>query len=184
MVGRNQGAGRPDLSARSTWTALAIAFVYMGTFAVLYVLVPDLFMFGHAFGADPAQFAAIRSTTVVLLRFVAAYCMFDAMLIVFVSGIKGAGDTRFVLFTSVVASIALVLLSWAAVAHFGMGLSACWWIITLWIMAVGVIYLLRFVQGKWRTMHVIESDVVLKSDEFDAEPIAFIAKESVSTKAE
>ena len=31
MVGRNQGASQPDLSARSTWTAFAIALVYMGT---------------------------------------------------------------------------------------------------------------------------------------------------------
>ena len=33
---------------------------------------------------DPARFESIRQTTVVLLRFVAAYCLFDAMNVVFV----------------------------------------------------------------------------------------------------
>ena len=33
----------------------------------------------------------------VLLRFVAAYCLFDALNVVFAGALKGAGDTRFIM---------------------------------------------------------------------------------------
>ena len=156
LVGQQLGRNRPDMAARATWTSLWMALVYMGTMALLYVLVPDLFLMGHASGAAPEQFAQLRNVTIVLLRFVAAYCLFDACLIVFVNAIKGAGDTRFVLITSLIMAPLPVLAGWWGIAYFGWGLIWCWVVITAWICSLGLIYLTRFLQGHWRKMRVIE----------------------------
>ena len=83
LVGRYQGANQPESSKQITWTGLSIAIVYTGTFAVLYVLVPDWFLFGHSLGSNPSEFSVLRNTTVISLRFVAAYCLFDSIIIVF-----------------------------------------------------------------------------------------------------
>ncbi|NUQ64502.1 MAG: MATE family efflux transporter [Pirellulales bacterium] len=160
MVGQQLGSGRADLASRATWTSAWIAGVYTGVIGIFYVLTPDLLMIGHAAGTSPEQFIELRDITVVLLRFVAAYCLFDAMTIVFASAIKGAGDTRFILWNTIVVSPGPVLVTWAGVRWFGLGLVWCWIVVTAWICVLGVIYLGRFLQGRWREMRVIEPDFV------------------------
>jgi MATE family multidrug resistance protein len=122
------------------------------------VLVPDAFMFGHAAGAAGADFAALRDTAVVLLRFVAVYSLFDAMNLIFVSAIKGAGDTRFILATTAVTSPLPVAATWWGVRYAGGGLLWCWVVITVWIVLLALIYWGRFLQGHWRQMRVIEAE--------------------------
>jgi len=157
MVGQQLGQDNPEMASRATWTSLRLALCYAGTMAVLYVAVPDLFLFGYASGADPRHFTELRELTIVLLRFVGAYCLFDAMMVVFVNAIKGAGDTRFILLTTLIMSPLPVLAGWAGIRYFDLGLIWCWTVITAWIVALGVIYFARFMQGKWQHMRVIES---------------------------
>jgi MATE family multidrug resistance protein len=96
---------------------------------------------------------------VVLLRFVAAYCLLDAMNLIFCSAIKGAGDTMFVLLTTIIAAPLPVVAAWAGIQWGGLGLYWCWTVVTVWVWCLGVAYLLRFLQGKWREMRVIESEL-------------------------
>ena len=158
LVGQQLGHNRDDLAARATWTSLGVAVLYTATFAVLYIFAPDVFLVFHAMGADPKEYEPLRATVVVLLRLVAAYCMFDAMNLVFSGAIKGAGDTAFVLKTVVAVSPVPVL-----TVLFGqqwLGLLGCWIVLAVWVFVLGVIYLTRFLQGKWRTMRVIEPELM------------------------
>jgi multidrug resistance protein, MATE family len=156
MVGQQLGRNKPDRAATATWTALVIAMLYMGAMAVLYVTVPDVFLKGPAAGATAAAFGPLRDLTVVLLRFVALYCLFDAMNVIFVSAIRGAGDMRFILWTTLILSPLPVAAAWWGVARQGWGILWCWTVVTLWVCAAGLIYLARFLQGRWRHMRVIE----------------------------
>ncbi len=160
MVGQQLGANRPDMAARATWTAFVMAMVYMCTMSLFYVSVPDWFLMGHAAGMAHEQFEPLRALIVVLLRFVAVYCLFDAMNVVFMSAIRGAGDTRFVFWTSLGTSLLPLSLAWLGIHHLHRGLFWCWTLITLWVCSAGLIYLARFLHGKWRTMRVIEPEVV------------------------
>ena len=103
-------------------------------------------------------FGPLRETTVVLLRFVAAYCLFDALNVVFVSAIRGAGGMRFILWTTLATSPPPLLATWWGVTWQGWGLLWCWTVITVWICSLGLIYLARFLQGRWQQMRVIEPD--------------------------
>jgi len=48
-------------------------------------------------------------------------------------------------------------------------------VLTAWIFSLGVAYLARFIQGRWKSMRVIEPKVVLElmesAEELAAEPI-------------
>jgi multidrug resistance protein, MATE family len=163
LVGQQLGRNNPHLAARATWTSLCIALGYMGTMALVYVLFPGLLLKGHEWGMSPAEFvkfASLRHTTVVLLRFVAAYCLFDAMTVVFTGALKGAGDTRFIMIVSLLLTPMPVAIAWAGIYFFDFGLIWCWIAITLWICSLGVIYLARFLQGRWRHMRVIEPELL------------------------
>ncbi len=157
LVGQWLGAGRQDLAERSAWSGFHLSAIYMSLFAVGYVLLPRVFVWPFAAQANANNMEAVLNTTAVLLRFVAAYSLFDALNIVFGSAIKGAGDTRFVMLVNVALSwLVMVLPSYLAVRLFGKGLHTMWAAATLYIMFVGVAFLLRFMGGKWKSMRVIE----------------------------
>jgi MATE family multidrug resistance protein len=168
MVGQQLGRDRPQMAVRAAWTSLWMAELYMGAMAAVYVLLPDLLLLGHAAGTSPEQFHQLRATTVVLLRFVAAYCLFDALNVVFAAVLKGAGDTRFILLTTLLTALPPVAAVWAGIGWFHWELLSCWVVVTLWVSALGLIYLGRFLQGHWRHMRVIEPELLGEENHFAA----------------
>jgi MATE family multidrug resistance protein len=44
-------------------------------------------------------------------------------------------------------------------ARLGWGLLWCWVVLTAWVCSLGLIYLARFLQGRWRQMRVIEPEL-------------------------
>jgi MATE family multidrug resistance protein len=161
LVGERLGENRDDLAARATYTTLHIAWIYMLVISALYVFAPQVFLRG--FFPDTATLTAEQSAVIQasarLLCFVAAYNLFDATLMVFVGAIKGAGDTQFVLRVSLVLAALLAGFSWLCVEVWRLSVYGCWTLVTLWIWIAAAIYAMRFWQGKWRTMRVIESQV-------------------------
>ena len=160
LVGREIGSGNAEKAATATWSGCMIAMVYTGLMGVLYIVIPDIFLMAHKSGIEPAEFDSLRNTTVVLLRFVAAYCIFDALNLVFASALKGAGDVTFIMVVSCVVSIVLLSISWIGLNWLNFELFECWWLITAWIFTLGNTYLYRFLQGHWKQMKVIEPHLV------------------------
>lgn len=159
LVGERLGENRDDLAARATYTTLQISWAYMLVISLLYVFAPGVFLHGffpNGAGGSP-EHAAVEQLAAKLLRFVAAYNLLDATQMVFVGTLKGAGDTRFLLRVSVVLAVMLASLTWLCVEVWQAGIVGCWLLITLWCWVAAVTYLLRFLQGKWRRMRVIES---------------------------
>ena len=167
LVGQYLGKNRPDLAERSVYSSFHLTFLYMASVAAAYVLFPSIFLDPFASQADPASFIAIRKTTVILLRFVAVYSLFDALNIVFASAIKGAGDTRFVMFMiAIVSSVALVIPSYIALVLLDAGIYTGWTIASAYVSILGVIFLFRFMGGKWKSMRVIEQASYVKEESF------------------
>jgi MATE family multidrug resistance protein len=158
LVGQHLGENNDHLAARATWTALTIGLCYMAEISALYLAVPELFLWWFFAGADQPR--GLQSDVAILagalLRFVAAYNLFDALLTILANAIKGAGDTRFVLLVSLGMGSFIALSSWLAVEQWHLGIYGCWVVVVLWVWGLGIIYLLRFIQGKWRGMRVIE----------------------------
>ena len=129
----------------------------MFSIAAAYVLVPDIFVAPFAHRADPSGFGEIYRYSIVLLRFVAVYSIFDTMNIIFCSAIKGAGDTRYVMTMTVILSIfVLIIPVYLAVEVFKTGLMIAWVTATAYVSLLGITFYIRFRGGKWKTMRVIE----------------------------
>jgi MATE family multidrug resistance protein len=102
---------------------------------------------------------------VVLLRFVAIYCLFDSLNIVFASGVKGAGDTRFVMAMIFVFSfLGLALPTYIAMVYLRLGLMVAWTIMTIYVVILGFAFLFRFLNGKWKTMLVIDTKDMIEKE--------------------
>jgi MATE family multidrug resistance protein len=157
LVGQYLGKNRPDLAQKSTYSGFHLTFVYMTAVAAGYAFVPEIFVAPFAAKSDPKQFAEVYPLAVILLKFVALYSIFDTMNLIFASAVKGAGDTRFVMYMVVVLSgLILVGPTYLAVVVFGYGLMAPWVFATAYVIILGFAFYFRFLNGKWKTMRVIE----------------------------
>jgi len=161
MVGQWLGSDRPDLASRATWASFHMTFVYMTTIAALYVAAPSWFIAPFAAGTDPATFDEVSRLATVILNFVAVYCVFDTMNVIFASALKGAGDTRFVMYGSVgLAWAIMVIPTWVVCERGGSGIYSAWTFLSAYVIVLGFGFLFRFLQGRWRTMRVIERPAV------------------------
>jgi MATE family multidrug resistance protein len=158
LVGQKLGEDRPELATRSARTALELCLAYMGTISLLFVLVPQVFLYGFFLHDAPTGAAAegVHELTIHLMRFVAAYNLFDAVVIIFVSVLRGAGDTRFVMRMSICMSGLLAGGTAVGVNVLHFNVYGAWTYITLWVWALALLYWLRYRRGPWRGMRVIE----------------------------
>lgn len=160
LVGNRVGEGRPELASKTTWLAFKLSAAWMLSFALIYVFAPDVILAPYANRDDPVQFEAIRNQVVVLLRFVAAYCFFDAMAVVFSNAVRGAGDTKFPMLLSFLSCwLVMVVPTWICTKYYGGSLMFSWSACTIYITLIGFGMMLRFQSGKWKSMKVIEDDL-------------------------
>jgi len=166
MVGQRLGQNRPEAAEYCTWTGFHLALFYMGGMSLAYILLPDLFLFPFGLRSQGAEFEAARDLAMTLLRIVGIYCVFDAMYMSFTAALKGAGDTRFIMFVSVALGWALLVIpSWVALVWFQAHLYVLWGLMCFYIIVMGVTFYFRFRAGQWKRMRVIEEVPIIPAEE-------------------
>ena len=158
LVGQSLGRNRPEVARRSTTSAAILTFAYMSVTAGIIVLVPDPFInLFRPIGAHEG-FAQTRQFARVLLRFVAVYSLFDVANVTYAAALRGAGDTRYTMFASLVLSLGIMVLPvWISLEVLHLGLYTAWSFMALYVIAMGLVFFRRYLAGKWETMRVIES---------------------------
>jgi MATE family multidrug resistance protein len=158
LVGQAIGRGQPEAGVYSTTSALHITLAYMLLLAAIFVIIPEplLYLFkGNNY--DSTHYAEIMDLGVILMRFVAVFCFFDALNLIYSGAIKGAGDTRFIMWTIAALSLGVMIVPvYIAIEIIGAGLYTAWTLATIYICSLGLAFMLRYRQGKWKKMRVIE----------------------------
>jgi MATE family multidrug resistance protein len=158
LVGQALGRDCPLDAEKATSSTAHITFLYMLVVVLIYLLAPEWLMnLFHTRGSAEADFKAIFQIGLVLLRFVALFSLFDTLFVVYSSAIKGAGDTRFVMWTILVMSMGIMVLpAYVGVIYFGTGIYPVWVCFTVYVCLTGLVFRWRYIQGKWKEMRVIE----------------------------
>lgn len=165
LVGQRLGEGRPDLAERTTWSGLKIGLAYMTAIGLIYLLLPNQLATIFQSESDASRWQQVADLIPALLAFVALYSLFDAMNLVFSFALRGAGDTRFVTIIAFALSWPIMVLPTWAAWHYGWGLYWAWTFASVYILLLAFVYLLRFRQGRWRSMRVIETTALAFPDE-------------------
>ena len=167
LVGQAVGANDIPHGERSVRSARVLGISYMAVLAVIFFFWPDPLLL--AFNKVSSEIVA---ETRIMLRFVTGYLFFDALFIIYSSAIKSAGDTRFSMITHI--TLAITLYSTPCLALFaayrkpwftelfgtaarGWCLWGIWSISVIYVIICGVVFYLRYRQGKWKTMKVIDN---------------------------
>lgn len=154
LVGRYIGAGKPHLAERRAHLGFAVCAVYMMAAGAMLALFRQPLI--AIFTQDPET----QRIGEMLMFFVALYQIFDAMFLVYVSALRGAGDTM------VPAAVQAVLV-WTIVVGGGT-VVALWFpqagVAGLWVLAMafgailGFYLLLRFRKGAWKEIRLHHED--------------------------
>ena len=158
LVGQALGRNRVDEALAATKATIHIVLFYIFLLLFLFLLVPqpllELFRPNHM---TPEGYAAIREAGIILLRFVAAYLFFDALYMVCIGVLKGAGDTRFIMWSIGLLSLAVMILPiYIGVEVFGAGLYYAWSCATLFVFCLFAASFWLYQQGRWKKVRVIE----------------------------
>jgi len=158
MVGQAMGRGEPEQAAYATKSVLHIALVYMAPMGVLFVAFPGPFIeLFQARGDAARDFAPVLASGTVLMRYLAAFCLLDAIAITYMGGLKGAGDTRFIMLTMAGASLCCMVGPLLVLGHFGsVGIHASWLCLLAYVAALAATFMTRFRKGPWRTLRLID----------------------------
>lgn len=157
LVGQALGSDKPYLAERATSSGLQLSMSYTFIFAALYLVIPDVFIYPFASNTDPTMFESIRQHALTAFKFVAFWSVCDTLHIVISSSLKGAGDTRFLMLTTVILSVGIFILpTYFLLEVLDKGLEAAWTVGAFYIFTTGITLLLRYIYGPWRTMRVIE----------------------------
>ena len=160
LVGKYIGMGKPEFAARATINAYRLTCIYMVVIGLVFVLLssPLYELFRPRTGTGSAQeFAKIKGVGATLLMFIAFYNFFDAMNFVFASALRGAGDTKFVMWMLLcLSSLCFVVPSWIAIRIFNTSIYTMWTIATIYLCILGSCFYLRYRAGYWQKMRVIE----------------------------
>lgn len=158
LVGNAQGAMQPEVSWMVTWKGIGISQVWMILMGIVFIALPkELFALFNA--GNPGGSGELAATGIILLRFVALYCLLDAFNYIFMGSLVAAGDTRW---TMVVSTLLHVLFITALLAadRWHRTLMTEWTIATIFVMVQALFWMGRFLQGKWKTMRMIEPAVI------------------------
>ncbi len=149
LVGQNLGAGQPDRAQESVWATWRITATIGAVAGVLMLTIPSWIM--RIYTTDPGVIA----TGTMLLRIVALAQVPMTTYFVIAGGLRGAGDTRMMLYIST-GSVWLVRLGLAQlfVGVLGRGIDFVWYAMVLdWFVRAGL-SVLRFQRGKWKDLRV------------------------------
>jgi Na+-driven multidrug efflux pump len=76
--------------------------------------------------------------------------VFFALAMVVRNGLRGVGDTTWILWITVASCYGLRLpLAWYLGVHLGHGLVGIWWALSAELVVRGLLFLLRFLFGRW-----------------------------------
>ncbi|BDQ37944.1 hypothetical protein SYK_23040 [Pseudodesulfovibrio nedwellii] len=157
MVGQAMGDKKPDMAAYATKSVLHLAMAYMGAMALLFIVFPEVLMnLFKAHGETQIEFNAVLTMGVMLMRYAAVFTLIDAVAIVYVGGLKGAGDTKFVMKTMVMTSMFCIVFPLIALHILDIkGIHGPWMCILLYVLVLATTYATRFRKGPWRKIRVI-----------------------------
>ena len=144
LAGQFLGAGNPRLARRAIWACTLVGMAIMGSCGLVFMLAGERLT---AFiSLEPVHLETVPR----LLFACGSVQVFFALAMVVRNGLRGVGDTTWILWITVASCYGLRLpLAWYLGVHLGHGLVGIWWALSAELVVRGLLFLLRFLFGRW-----------------------------------
>ena len=160
LVGQYIGRVRKQIAEKVVYNAWRIQIPYLILLAVFYIVFPDFLVdiFRSAGGAENSgvDFGQVKMMAHTLL-FVAAFSnVFDSLRFTFMGGLRGAGDTKAILY--IIGGCSLVLMipgTWFMTMVLHCNLLQVWGFMVTYCFILMLLLFLRFNSGAWKKIDML-----------------------------
>ncbi|NLV41973.1 MAG: MATE family efflux transporter [Candidatus Hydrogenedentes bacterium] len=151
IVGQWIGRGDPARAKARTYTALRLAMGYMVVMGCVFAVFGG-FLIRRVFDPESAEIVRLGHRLLILA---ALFQAFDAVNITCMGALRGAGDTRWIMWMTIFMSYGFSL-PLSVFFAFGLGLETygAWIGATIFIMTLSGVLFLRFHGEKWRNIQI------------------------------
>jgi putative MATE family efflux protein len=153
LVGQALGAKNPDNAERYGYETNKLAMIFMGVMGVIF------FVWAEPLASFFVTDQEIVDLAALCLRVVAfAQIPFSAVMVIS-GGLRGAGDTRWVMYLTAGGQWGIrLVLSFILIWGFGFNLVGAWIAMLLDVLIRGFMTLLRYRSGKWKNILTIKQE--------------------------
>jgi len=153
-VGQHIGAGRLEEAKKTTFLALKFAYIYAGVMMCLFIFATSslISVFTSGFAGNEGE---VLSYARVMLRLASLYTLADASQLVLAGALRGAGDTKWVMWISVVLHWILALSSFFLIRYRILSPVGMWLFFIGFVISLGICMFLRFRSEKWKEIRLI-----------------------------
>lgn len=159
LVGKYIGAGLPEVARRRAHTAVLIGTAYMGLCGLAFFVFryPLVRLFVEA--DNPAAEQIVQTGSLVMIC-AAVFQVFDALGIVYIGALRGAGDTLAPMLATTTLGWGLTVGGGALMIRYApqLGSIGPWLTASLYVIVLGILMLIRFERGSWRKIRLLERD--------------------------
>jgi len=148
MTGHFVGANDMRRSQEVIVAGFILAVSYSGVLGVLFILFREELLL--VFATPGQDFSAILGVGSRMMVGMATYVVADAVILVCSGVLRGAGDTRWLMLTSVLVHVLMLAVQLVAILGLGLGPIVSWWVFVATILSLALIYFLRVLSGRWR----------------------------------
>lgn len=148
MIGRSVGAGDLARANEVISAGFVIGICYSGVLALLYITFR--YPLVELFAPPVGEFGEIRELAAFMMVGLASYAIADAIIQVCGGVLRGAGDTRWVMWSSVSLHWAMLVLQFIIILVMDYGPRMSWLAFVVMILAIALVFALRLKSGIWR----------------------------------
>jgi MATE family multidrug resistance protein len=154
LVGRFIGAEDMDRLQEVIKAGFAMGIGYSALLAAVFLVfrVPLVDLFVDA-GPDVERIMSLGSFMMVGL---ATYVMADAIILISGGVLRGAGDTRWLMWVSILLHWLMLIVQYFVIKVWSLGPEVSWIVFVIMILMTGGAYVLRLLGSKWRTREAFE----------------------------
>lgn len=148
LIGRFVGAGNMAQANQVISSGFIAALGYSSVLAILFLVFRESLV--GLFETQDANFVEIRELASYMMVGLVTYMLADATILIAGGALRGAGDTRWIMVTSITVHWLMLLAQYFVIVVYGYGPRVSWWIFVAMLIILALLYLGRLFGSAWR----------------------------------
>ena len=158
LVGKYLGAKDTKNAERSAWSGIKMSIIYSGIIFILFVFFSEPLIRVFAPAEYSQLFESSVGLSITMLRYASIYVLCEAFFMAVVGTLRGAGDTVWIMVSSVIIHYFFVFSAWLILFKLKLSAETAWLAIVIIFVSMCVLFFIRFKQGKWKNINMLEHD--------------------------
>jgi len=148
LIGRFVGAGNMTRANQVISSGFIAALGYSGLLAIVFLVFRESLV--GVFETQDGNFEEIRELANHMMIGLVTYMVADATILIASGALRGAGDTRWIMITSISVHWLMLVVQYLVIVVYDYGPRVSWWVFVAMLIVLAFLYLGRLFGSTWR----------------------------------